>query len=89
VAPLVSKPRTAWSLDWAIGSVALSIAGAAMSLVNTRLFWVGVIVFVLGLITGAVALRKGGRRNVAAIGIILNAANLAFDAALVLVAGSR
>jgi hypothetical protein len=85
----VSPQRSAWTLDWAIGSVALSIAGAAVSLVNTKLFWVGVIAFVLGLIAGAVALRKGGRRNVAAIGIVLNAANLAFDAALVMVAGSR
>jgi hypothetical protein len=85
----VSPPRRRWTPDWAIGSVALSIAGAATSLLNTTLFWVGVILFVLGLIAGAVALRRGGRRNVAAIGIVLNAANLAFDAVLVFAAGSR
>ena len=45
--------------------------------------------FALGLITGVVALRKRVRRNLAIVGIILNAANLAFDAALVFLAGSH
>jgi NADH:ubiquinone oxidoreductase subunit K len=53
------------------------------------LFLLGAIVFALGLIAGVVALRKGVRRNLAIIGIILNAANLVFDASLVFLAGSR
>jgi uncharacterized membrane protein YoaK (UPF0700 family) len=77
------------TLSWATGSIGLSVAGAAVSLVDSRLFLVGLVFFVLGLIAGIVALRKGPRRNIAIVGIVLNAANLAFDAALVILAGSR
>ena len=81
-------PR-AWNLDWSTASVGLSVAGAALSLFLPGLFWGGVILFVLGLIAGVVALRMGLRRNIAVIGIVLNAANLAFDAFLVILAASR
>ena len=81
-------PRT-WTLDWAMGSIALSVVGAAVSLLDPRLFVLGVILFALGLITGLVALRKGVRRNLAIVGIILNAANLVFDATLVFLAGAH
>jgi hypothetical protein len=72
-----------------MGSIALSVVGAVGSLLDPGLFVPGVIVFALGLITGVVALRKGVRRNLAIVGIILNAANLVFDAALVFVAGAH
>jgi uncharacterized membrane protein YtjA (UPF0391 family) len=85
----VSPARGGWTLDWSTGSIALSVAGAATSLLATGLFWVGVILFVVGLIAGIVALRKGVRRNLAIVGTVLNAANLAFDAALVIFAASR
>jgi hypothetical protein len=77
------------TLNWATGSVGLSVAGAAVSLFDNRLFLVGLVLFVLGLIAGIVAVRKGSRRNIAIVGIVLNAANLAFDVALVILAGSR
>jgi len=89
VAPLASLPRGEWTLDSATASIGLSIAGAAVSLLNTRFFWIGVIAFVLGLIAGTVALRKGVRRNAAAIGVLLNAANLVFDAVLLIVAATH
>lgn len=72
-----------------MGSIALSIVAAAVSLLDPRLFVLGVILFALGLITGVVALRRGVRKNLAIVGIILNAANLVFDAALVFLAGPR
>jgi hypothetical protein len=72
-----------------MGSIALSVVGAAVSLLDPGLFLLGVILFALGLIAGMVALRRGVRRNLAIVGVILNVANLAFDAALVFVAGSR
>ena len=72
-----------------MGSIALSVVGAAVSLLDPRLFVLGVILFALGLITGLVALRRGVRKNLAIVGIILNAANLVFDAALLMSAGSR
>ena len=81
-------PRT-WTLDWAMGSIALSVVGALVSLLEPGLFVLGVILFALGLITGLVALRKGVRRNLAIVGIILNAANLVFDATLVFLAGAH
>jgi hypothetical protein len=81
-------PRT-WTLDWATGSIALSIVGAVVSLLDPRLFVLGVIVFALGLITGVVALRRGVRKNLAIFGIILNAANLVYDATLVFLAGAH
>ena len=81
-------PRS-WTLDWATASIGLSVAGAVLSLVATGLFWGGVILFVLGLIAGVVALRMGVRKNLAVIGIVLNAVNLVFDAALVILAISR
>jgi hypothetical protein len=81
-------PRT-WTLDWATGSIALSVVGAVVSLLDPGLFLIGVALFALGLITGVVALRKGARRNLAIVGVVLNAANMAFDAAVVLFAGSH
>ena len=81
-------PRT-WTLDWSIGSIALSVAGAAMRLLDPRLFVVGVILFVLGLIAGVVGLRKGTRRTLAIGGIVLNGANLAVDTVFVILSGSR
>jgi hypothetical protein len=72
-----------------MGSIALSIVGAAVSLLDPRLFVLGVIVFALGLITGVVALRRGVRKNLAIFGIILNAANLVYDATLVFLAGAH
>jgi uncharacterized membrane protein len=63
--------------------------GAAVSLLDPGLFLLGVILFALGLIAGMVALRRGVRRNLAIVGVILNVANLAFDAALVFLAGPR
>lgn len=89
VAPPQSQARAPLTLNWATGSIGLSVAGAAVSLVDSRLFLVGLVLFVLGLIAGIVALRKGTRRNMAIVGIVLNAANLAFDAALVILGGSR
>ena len=89
IVPGVSPVPRTWTLDWAMGSIALSVAGAAVSLLDPGLFVLGVILFALGLITGVVALRKRVRRNLAIVGIILNAANLAFDAALVFLAGSH
>ena len=89
VAPVVSPARGTWTLDWATGSIVLSVAGAAVSLLDSRLLLVGVIFFVVGLIAGIVALRKGVRRNIAIGGIALNAANLVFDAVLVILAASR
>jgi NADH:ubiquinone oxidoreductase subunit K len=72
-----------------MGSIALSIVGAAVSLLDPGLFVLGVVVFALGLITGVVALRRGVRKNLAIVGIILNAANLVFDATLVFLAGAH
>ena len=89
IVPGVSPVPRTWTLDWAMGSIALSVVGAVVSLLDPGLFVLGVILFALGLITGVVALRKRVRRNLAIVGIILNAANLAFDAALVFLAGSH
>jgi NADH:ubiquinone oxidoreductase subunit K len=72
-----------------MGSIALSVVGAAVSLLDPGLFELGVILFALGLITGVVALRRGVRKNLAIVGIILNAANLAFDGAFVFMAGAH
>ena len=85
----MSPARGAWTLDWASGSIALSVAGAALSLVDIRLFLVGAVLFALGLIAGVVAVRKKVRRNLAIVGIVLNVANLAYDAALLIFGGSR
>ena len=71
-------------MNWATVSIGLSVAGAAVSLFDSRLFLVGLVLFAVGLIAGIVALRRGSRRNIAIVGIILNAANLAFDAALLI-----
>ena len=81
-------PRT-WTLDWSIGSIGLSVAGAVVSVLHAGLFPVGMILFALGLIAGLVALRKGVRRNLAIIGILLNAANLAYNAAVVILSASH
>lgn len=81
-------PRT-WTLDWSTGSIGLSVAGAVVSLLAAGLFLVGIILFALGLIAGLIALRNGVRRKLAIIGILLNAANLAYDAALVILSASH
>ena len=89
IVPDVSpEPRTR-TLDWATGSIGLSIAGALITLVDRRLFLVGVILFGLGLIAGVVALRIGVRRNLAMVGVVLNTANLVFDGAVLIIAASR
>ncbi len=85
----MSPARGRWTLDWSTGSIGLSVAGAAVSLLDPHLFLIGVVLFVLGLVAGVVALRKGVRRNLAIIGVLLNAANLVFDAVLVILAPSR
>jgi hypothetical protein len=72
-------------MDWASASILISVAGAGVSLLDARLFALGALLFVVGLIIGINALRKGIRRNRAIIGILLNAANLVFDVALVIV----
>ena len=72
-----------------MGSIALSVVGALASLLDPGLFVLGVILFALGLMTGVVALRRGVRKNLAIVGIILNAANLVFDAGWLILAGSR
>jgi hypothetical protein len=84
VAPIVSPAGGTWTLDWATGSILLSVAGAGLSLLDPRLFAVGALLFVAGLTSGVVALRKGVRRNRAIIGVVLNAANLVYDAAVVI-----
>jgi len=89
IVPGVSPVPRTWTLDWAMGSIALSVVGALASLLDPGLFVLGVILFALGLTTGLVALRKGVRKNLAIVGIILNAANLVFDAGLLILAGSR
>jgi hypothetical protein len=81
-------PRT-WTLDWSIASISLSVVGAAIRLMGSAWFWVGWAFFVLGLIAGAVALRKGTRRNLAIGGIVLNVANLVVDTGFVIFAASR
>jgi len=75
--------------DWSTASIALSIMGALLSIADRNLVFLGVIVFVAGLILGVVGWRSGIRRNRAVIGIILNSANLILDAGLVISAVSR
>ena len=84
--PIPTKRR---GFDWSTASIALSIVGAAISIADPGLVVVGVIVFVAGLIVGVVGWRSGVRKNRAAIGIILNSANLILDAGLVISATSR
>jgi hypothetical protein len=75
--------------DWSTASIALSIMGAVLSIADRNLVFLGVIVFVAGLIVGVVGWRIGIRRNRAVIGIILNSANLILDAGLVISALSH
>ena len=63
--------------------------GALLSIADRNLIFLGVIVFVAGLILGVVGWRSGIRRNRAVIGIILNSANLILDAGLVISTVSR
>jgi len=67
----------------------LSIVGALISIADRGLVLVGVIVFVAGLIVGVVGWRSGIRKNRAAIGIILNSANLILDVGLLISAAPR
>ena len=60
-----------------------------ISIAESGLVVVGVVVFVAGLIVGVVGWKSGVRKNRAAIGIILNAANLMLDAGLLISAASR
>jgi hypothetical protein len=82
-------PARRRGFDWSTASIALSIVGALISIADRGLVVVGVIVFVAGLIVGVVGWKSGIRKNRAAIGIILNAANLMLDAGLLISAGSR
>jgi hypothetical protein len=84
--PLPARRR---GFDWSTASIAVSIAGAAISIADRSLFLVGVAVFVAGFILGVVGWRSGVRKNRAAIGIILNSANLVLDAGLLISAASR
>ena len=63
--------------------------GALISIAVRGLFLVAVFAFVAGLIVGVVGWRSGVRKNRAAIGIILNAANLILDVGLLISAASR
>jgi hypothetical protein len=63
--------------------------GALISVADRGLFVIGVTAFLAGLIVGVAGWRSGVRRNRAAIGIILNTANLILDAGLVISASSR
>ena len=81
-----SRPQ---GFDWSTASIALSIMGALLSIADRNLIFLGVIVFVAGLILGVVGWRSGIRRNRAVIGIILNSANLILDAGLVISTVSR
>jgi len=60
-----------------------------ISIADRRFFVVGVALFLTGLIVGVVGWRSGVRKNRAAIGIILNSANLILDAGLLITAASR
>ena len=82
-------PALRRGFDWSTASIALSIVGALISIADRGLVVVGVIVFVAGLIVGVVGWRSGIRKNRAAIGIILNVANLMLDAGLLISAASR
>ena len=75
--------------DWSTASIALSIVGALISVADRGLVLVGVVAFLAGLIVGVVGWRSGIRKNRAAIGIILNSANLILDAGLLVSAASR
>ncbi len=86
VAPPASRAPRGLSWNLATGSIALSVVGAGTSVLAPGLFLFGVSLFVLGLIAGVVAFRSGVRRNLAIGGIVLNALNLAVDAAFVLYA---
>jgi hypothetical protein len=82
-------PTRRRGFDWSTASIALSILGALISVADRGLFLIGVTAFLAGLIVGVVGWRSGVRRNRAAIGIILNTANLILDAGLVISASSR
>jgi hypothetical protein len=82
VAPPVRTARRGF--DWSTASIALSIVGAFTSIADRGLVLVGVVAFVAGLIVGVVGWRSGIRKNRAAIGIILNSANLILDAGLLI-----
>jgi len=60
-----------------------------ISIADRRFFLVGAALFLTGLIVGVVGWRSGVRKNRAAIGIILNSANLILDAGLLISAASR
>jgi hypothetical protein len=82
-------PTRRRGFDWSTASIALSIVGALISVADRGLFLIGVTAFLAGLIVGVVGWRSGIRKNRAAIGIILNTANLILDAGLVISASSR
>jgi len=67
----------------------MSMVGAFISIAVRGLVLVAVIAFVAGLIVGVVGWRSGVRKNRAAIGIILNSANLILDVGLLISATSR
>lgn len=82
-------PARRQGFDWSTASIALSIIGALLSIADRNLVFLGVIVFVAGLIVGVIGWRSGLRKNRAVIGIVLNSANLILDAGLVISAASR
>ena len=84
-----SPPARRQVFDWSTASIALSIVGALISIADRRLFLVGVILFLTGLVVGVVGWRSGVRRNRAAIGIVLNSANLILDVGLLMTAASH
>lgn len=84
-----SPPARRRGFDWSTASIAFSIVGAFLSIADRRLVLIGVPLFLTGLIVGVVGWRSGVRKNRAAIGIILNSANLILDAGLLITAASR
>lgn len=63
--------------------------GAFISIADRGLVLIGVTAFLAGLIVGVVGWRSGVRKNRAAIGVILNSANLVLDAGLLISAATR
>jgi hypothetical protein len=82
-------PQQQQGFDWSTASIALSVIGALLSIVDRNLVLLGVLVFVAGLIVGVVGWRSGLKKNRAVIGVILNSANLMLDAGLVISAVFR
>ena len=76
----MTPPRPGF--DWSTISIVLSIVGALISIATPGLVLVGLVVFAAGLSMGVLGWRRGIRKNRAAIGIILNSANLLLNVGL-------